>query len=246
MAVQQAKINYFNKSFENSRNNMQKSWRIINSLLGSKRNTQVIDKLIVDGQTYKNPSHIAEKLNDYYSSVARTLQSQIPTSTWHRNRGPPRQLNSFYLFSTTPHKCMKIINKMKITKTNLDSMPVKIFKQLSSILCHPISSLINLSFKQGVFPESLKLACITPIFKKGVVTDCGNYRPIASLPYLSKIFERNMADKLINFLNKYSILSKFQFGFHKNRSACDALLSLVNFIYSALDERKFVVNVLIK
>ena len=77
------------------------------------------------------------------------------------------------------------------------------------------------------------------------MTDCGNYRPIASLPYLSKIFERNMADKLINFLNKYSILSKFQFGFQKNRSTCDALLSLVNFIYSALDERKFVVNVLI-
>ena len=62
-------------------------------------------------------------------------------------------------------------------------MPVKIFKQISHIVAPQLCSLINRSFCEGIFPDALKIARITPVFKKGVKSDPSNYRPIASLPF---------------------------------------------------------------
>ena len=51
----------------------------------------------------------------------------------------------------------------------------------------------NLSIKTGVFPQNLKLADVTPIFKKKDKHLKENYRPVSILPALSKIFERLMS-----------------------------------------------------
>ena len=117
-------------------------------------------------------------------------------------------------------------------------MPVKIFKLLSKIISIPLCKLINFSFHTGTFPNSFKIARITPIFKKGNRQNPNNYRPIASLPFISKIFERSMANKLFSFLKKFSILHPFQFGFQRNKSTCDAILHLTEFIYNSLDDKK--------
>ena len=124
-------------------------------------------------------------------------------------------------------------------------MPVKIFKMLKTEIVNPLCKLINLSFHHGKFPDSFKIARITPIFKKGDSQNPSNYRPVASLPYLSKIFERSVANKFTCFLDKFSLLSKFQFGFRKNKSTCDALLNFTEYIYNNLNNRKTVVNVLV-
>ena len=43
------------------------------------------------------------------------------------------------------------------------------------------SDIINLSLNQGVFPDLLEIAKVTPIHKKGGTLDCNNYRPISLL-----------------------------------------------------------------
>ena len=50
--------------------------------------------------------------------------------------------------------------------------------------------LINLYICEGVFPEKLKLAKVSPVFKKGNKSDMNNYRPISVLSVISKILER--------------------------------------------------------
>ena len=124
-------------------------------------------------------------------------------------------------------------------------MPVRIFKMLKSEMASPISLLINASFKFGRFPDSLKIARITPIFKKGDNKFVGNYRPIASLPYISKIFERSVANRLASFFKKFSIINKSQFGFQKHKSTCDALINLSGKIYENLNKKEHTINVLI-
>ena len=42
----------------------------------------------------------------------------------------------------------------------------------------------------GIFPDILKVGQISPIFKKGDPQQFGNYRPVSTLPVLSKIFEK--------------------------------------------------------
>ena len=124
-------------------------------------------------------------------------------------------------------------------------MPVKIFSSLCNVLVTPLTNLINASFSLGYFPKALKLARVTPVYKAGSKDDPSNYRPISSLPYLSKIFERSMTNKLTSFLDKFSIISKSQFGFQKNTSTSDALVKLTEIIYKSLDSRKHHISILI-
>ena len=41
--------------------------------------------------------------------------------------------------------------------------------------------------RKGEFPDKLKTADITPVFKKGDKHEKSNYRPISILPILSKV-----------------------------------------------------------
>jgi hypothetical protein len=70
------------------------------------------------------------------------------------------------------------------------------------VLC--ITYLINLSIVQGVFPSSLKIAKITPLFESGGMSLPGNYRPISVLPTLSKNVEKHVATHLYLYLSKLS------------------------------------------
>ena len=63
----------------------------------------------------------------------------------------------------------------------------------------------------------MKLANVTPVFKKGARTSKNNYRPVSILPILSKPFERLISKQFSEFFE--SILSKFQCGFRKGYGA---------------------------
>jgi len=57
--------------------------------------------------------------------------------------------------------------------------------------------------------------CFEALYSKKIVS---NYRPISVLPAFSKITERLVYNRLIEFLNKYNILSTSQYGFRKKFS----------------------------
>ena len=69
----------------------------------------------------------------------------------------------------------------------------------------------------STFPAALKLAHITPAFKKGSKNSKENYRPISILPNISKIYERCMYKQMSNYLGNF--FSKFQCGFRQDISA---------------------------
>ena len=60
---------------------------------------------------------------------------------------------------------------------------------------------------------------------------------------LSKVFEKIMYDRLLNFFNKFDLLYAHQYGFRKNRSTYIALLSLVDNLTQALENGEHVVGV---
>ena len=245
-AVRKAKNDYYQRSFNKAKTDMKKSWDLIRKLLGTKSNSSDIKKLIVDGHEIDHPAEIANCFNNFFCSVANDLESRLPPINHSHSSylNTPNQHN-FYLFDMTSEECMKIVSGMKNTSSGPNSMPVKIFKTIAASITNPLCKLVNFSFRMGLFPNSLKTARITPVFKKGNREELSNYRPIASLPFMSKIFERSMANKLVAFLRKFSILHPSQFGFQKGKSTCDALIHLTNFNYNSLNERKCAVNVLI-
>ena len=41
-----------------------------------------------------------------------------------------------------------------------------------------ITHIVNLSLEQGTFPRDIKQAKVLPLYKKGIKSDPGNYRPV--------------------------------------------------------------------
>ena len=72
----------------------------------------------------------------------------------------------------------------------------------------------------------MKIARVVPLFKTGDLSLLTNYRPVSVLPAFSKILERIVYNRLINFLNKFNILANNKYGFRKNHSTAYALIKL--------------------
>ena len=88
----------------------------------------------------------------------------------------------------------------------------------------------------GQFPDKLNIAKIIPIFKSEDKLLMNNYRPISILPFFSKILDRLMYNRLLNYLTLNKILVENQSGFLQGHSTYMALLKLVNDITEELDK----------
>ena len=104
---------------------------------------------------------------------------------------------------------------------------------------------LNLSIVKGIFPDDLKIARVTPVFKGGDEKDLENYRPISVLPCFSKILERIMYNRLYNHLIKSNILYPKQFGFQKGHSTGYAIIHLINQIKNNFGNNEFTISVFI-
>ena len=71
-----------------------------------------------------------------------------------------------------------------------------------SDICAPALNDIwnNEIITQKCFPNNLKLADVTPVFKKEDASLLKNYRPVSVLPVVPKIYERIMEKQIFPFM----------------------------------------------
>ena len=243
--VKKAKNQYYEHSFDLNRNNSSKSWNLMHNLMGKQVKKSVVDSIKVNDIQVSDSKNIADEFIDYFADIGEQLDSVLGDSSLDPCENIVRNIRSFFLYPVNTNEIEKIIKKLKLTKNSVHSLPVKLFKALSPLLTIPLTKLINASFSTGVFPTVFKIARVTPLFKSGDKEKISNYRPISSLHYLSKIFERCMVNRLVSFFNKYNLFSKNQFGFLKGKSTADALIHLSEIIYEGLDAKKHNLNILI-
>jgi hypothetical protein len=91
---------------------------------------------------------------------------------------------------------------------------------------------------QGIFPKAFKQSIITPVCKGGDRRIVTNYRPISVLSALSKLLEKALNNRLMNYLEHFNILSGNQFGFRSGKSTEDAVTNLVDYVTSHIDAGK--------
>ena len=87
----------------------------------------------------------------------------------------------------------KYFFSQKISKSSgYDGISFNVVKNCLGPLIKPLMYIFNLSLTKGIFPDELKIARVTPVFKAGNENKVGNYLPILFLPCFSKILERIM------------------------------------------------------
>ena len=129
------------------------------------------------------------------------------------------------------------LKKIKKNKSaGLDELPGVLIKDSASVIWKPLSYLLNLSLKTSQVPRPWKITKITPIFKSGDFSNTDNYRPIHVLPIASKVLERAVHTQVMNYFEKYNLLSNNQFGYRKKRSIRLATTLLLDSFHKSLND----------
>ena len=149
-------------------------------------------------------------------------------------------LNSATLRKLTPiragvKRADKVVNLDYRKASHDDDIPTKVIKANSDIICEVLHNNFNCNVIDNcIFPDLLKTANVTPIFKTDSRTDKKNYRPVSILPNVSKIYERLVHNQLSKFFE--CNLSELQCGFRKGFSAQDCLIVLIETWKRMLDK----------
>ena len=135
---------------------------------------------------------------------------------------------------------------LKINKSpGYDDISFNVIKKCFSSLCEPLKYLFNLSIEKGIFPDDLKIAKVTPIYKSDDKSDLSNYRPISVLSCFSKMFERIMYNRLYQDLTENEILYPKQFRFQTGHSTEHAIVQLIDQILESFEYNKYTLGVFI-
>jgi hypothetical protein len=145
--------------------------------------------------------HIAETFSDENDNSPMTYVKKFITSN----------KNSFFLRSTTPQEVHSLILQLANSNAkDIYDISSKVLKISIDFISYPLHIIINSCFEEGYFPEQLKKSKIVPIYKKGNKEEVQNYRPIAIVPALSKIFELAIKVRLTDYFDKQGFFSERQ------------------------------------
>ena len=240
--LKKAKEKYFTNFFNENIKDIKKTWKGIKTLISMKEENNDTPSLITKYEKYINdPVSIANTFNNFFTSVAEIVHSKIKFSNKSFKKFLSSEINdSFLITSTNKEEIYKIITSPNSNKScGPNSIPTKVLHLLQDQIPNHLATICNLSFSTGVFPAILKTAKVIPIHKKNSKLEVSNYRPISLLSNIDKIFEKLMHIRLIEFLEGKQILYYRQFGFRKDFSTNNAILTLLESIQKAVDDGQF-------
>ena len=241
-----SKKNYYSDLTDSHKYNIKKTWNIMKEIIGNKRvtNAPLPNFITVKNREIFDKKEIAETFNGYFVNIGPNLAASIPESkTSFQNyihcNGP--------CLSTINLTDLELENAFASLKTNkssgYDDISANVVKRVSDEIFVILKHISNISLAKGVFPDELKIARVTLIFKKGNNTLVTNYRPISVLPCFSKLLERIMYNRLYKFLLENNILYQKQFGFQNAHSPEHAILQLVNRMTEAFSQGKYTLGI---
>ena len=227
---------YYQEQIIENKNNLRKTWVIIKQVINKNKNFKICDKFTSGKNTITDPKTITNTFNNYFANVGATLASKIPDQGVDFSvYMPPANGCSLFLTPASENEVKRVIANLNDGSPGKDGVTTKTLKTVSDAVATPITHLANLKLTQGLFSQDLKNALVCPIYKAKDPKVFSNYRPISLLSIFSKILERLMYDRLLEFLNKHKILNKFQFGFRNMHSTFMALITLLDNLRNALD-----------
>ena len=246
-SIRIAKKIYYGNIFNTFKNDMKNTWKTINQIINKSQNKKQFPKfMLVDKVPISNNVTIANNFNKYFTEIGPNLASKIttPINQSYEDYLHHTLENNFVFQKINEEEIIKIITSLK-TKSSCghDRLSNKLIKHLKYELASPLCKIVNQMFSDAVFPESLKIAKVIPIYKKGDANSLENYRPISILPSVSKVFEKIMYNQIDDFFNTHKLFYNSQYGFRKRHSTEHAALELTNKIISNMDENKFPINI---
>ena len=134
----------------------------------------------------------------------------------------------------------EVVKKLKRIKASGAPGPDKVWSRvlhdMADALGKPLSIIYNKLMEEGYVPSIWRMANVCPIFKKGTKGDPANYRPVSLTCVVGKVMESLIRDKIVEHLEKYSLIRASQHGFMAGRSTTTNMLVYMETLTRLMDE----------
>lgn len=240
--LKNVKTDYFKKKIS-GQNNIKNTWKVISEVTSDcKKEIPGITLKTPEGQLVDNQKQVASTFNKFFTEIGQKLSKNIPTNFTATRE---KINNSIFIMSKTDeNEVLKYFNGIKTeSATGPDGIPSKVLKSAKYSLLKPFTHLFNVCMDTGVFPAALKHAHTIVIFKDGDKQQPGNYRPISLTSHVSKLLEKVIKKRLMDFLENTKFLANNQYGFRAARSTQDAVYELTSKLYEGLNDNKKLIAV---
>lgn len=224
--IRQSRIDrqlYIEKVEKKSKRNIKNFWNYVNSL---SRSNNIPEEVFFNNEFSQNGKSacnlFAKNFELVYLNANSSFQHQL-------------YLNGELDFTISREEIALTIKNLKESNSvGPDGLSALFVKNCSSSIVEPLYYLYQQSLITGCMPTLWKKTFITPIFKAGNKCDVMNYRPIAIIGTISKIFDSTVAMKLSELCLQFIIQN--QHGFVKGRSTITNLIFYNNFIADTLND----------
>ncbi|KAJ8711160.1 hypothetical protein PYW07_008402 [Mythimna separata] len=143
------------------------------------------------------------------------------------------------MFDTDAEEIDCLIRGLRLNSAmGWDGIPATVIYSARNILIPVICHVFNLALASGVFPKVFKKAVVHPIHKSGDRDSVNNYRPISVLSILSKLLEKILNKRLLDYLCSLNILANNQYGFRSGKNTEDAILELLDSVAQNLNNKQ--------
>ena len=239
---------YFTEKCKGSTKNKD-FWKAVKPIFSKTKTKSENIPLKHNGEIITDCSKVCEIFNTFFSQIGMDIgnpennhksveeiiadYSQHPSVTMIKtniNNAP----NNINLSKVTERDVSKIISKLSSKKSSgYDEIPVKFIKLVSRSLIKPLTKLANKCLQENVFPDRMKMANITPLYKKKDKLNRDNYRSVNLLIALSKVFEKIISNQIYDHMQ--SLFHVYLSGFRKRHGCHDILIRLTEDWRMALD-----------
>ncbi len=217
---------------------IKKCWEMIRKIKG-KNGGPLFHHLEKDGKKLTDPKEIVTALGETFknNSSAGNYSTKFQKNRQKKERKRLKFLSENLekynkLFAI--EELLSALKQSNNTATGSDKIHYEILKNIPVACLNTVLDIFNIIWETGNFPPSWREAIVIPIPKpRKDHKDSNNYRPIALTSCICKTMERMINARLVWFLEKSGLLTRFQSGFRSTRSTTDNLVRLESLVREA-------------
>ena len=230
--LRKASNNYSQKLFESLPNSKQQ-WKFFKTKIKHEDKNREISRIQFNQDILKDKKEIAMTSNFYFSKLGlykgETEKVDLPDYAFDKSE---------FFFRHITRKELLPQNKAAGPGL-LTTWSIKCSKM--TIGTH-LQFAINECISKNFFPDVLKKAYVTPIYK---MWSTGSRKLQTNFSYIDsfKNFRTILLQQMLEHVEKYEIINKNQFGFLTRKSLNDTVISLTESMNSLLEENETVISI---
>ena len=171
--IMHAKQSYYKNIFNTYSTDLKKTWQTINESLNRRKKKQDFPQefKLANGNVNSDSKQIAEAFNDFFANIGDTgLLNASPIADFEQYM-PAKPNCNLKFQSVTVDNVSRIIDSLKPkTISGVDNISNKLIKYVKYAILEPLTVIINQMLNVGIFPDSLKISKVIPVYKKKMIT----------------------------------------------------------------------------